>query len=52
MRLNIETIWRFLKFAEVCKRVPNQTTIEAIKEANDASGLKRYGSFRELRERI
>ena len=32
--------------------VPNQATIEAMKEANDIARLKRYRSFRELRKRI
>jgi DNA-damage-inducible protein J len=30
--------------------IPNEETIAAMKEANNPSGLKKYGSFRELRE--
>ena len=53
-----EAIRLFLKQVELHNglpfsiAVPNQATIEAMKEANDISRLKRYGSFRELRERI
>jgi len=53
-----EAIRLFLKQVELHRglpfsvAVPNQTTIEAMKEANDAAGLRRYGSFHELRERI
>ena len=53
-----EAIRLFLKQVELHKGlpfsivVPNQATIEAMKEANDISRLKRYGSFRELRKLI
>jgi DNA-damage-inducible protein J len=32
--------------------VPNAETVAAMKEANRPSALRRYGSFRELRERL
>ena len=32
--------------------IPNKETIAAMKKANDTAALKRYVSFRELRERI
>lgn len=53
-----EAIRLFLRQVELHKglpfpvAVPNQATIEAMKETNDVSALKRYRSFRELRERI
>jgi DNA-damage-inducible protein J len=53
-----EAIRLFLRQVELHKglpfpvAVPNQTTIEAMKEANNISRLKRYRSLRELRERI
>ncbi len=52
MRLPIDSIRRLLERAGLCKRVPNQATIEALKEANDIARLKLYDSFAELRERI
>ena len=52
MRLIIQAIRRFLKHAKLRRRVPNQATIEAMKEANHPAELKRYDSFREIRERI
>lgn len=53
-----EAIRLFLKQVELHKGlpfqvvVPNQETVAAMKEANDSTALRRYGSFRELRERI
>jgi len=32
--------------------IPNEETIAAMAEANNPASLKRYRSFRELRERI
>jgi DNA-damage-inducible protein J len=32
--------------------VPNAETVAAMAEANNPAGLKRYRSFRELRERV
>lgn len=32
--------------------IPNEETVAAMMETNDAAALKRYRSFRELRERI
>ena len=32
--------------------VPNKETVAAMMETNNPEALKRYGSFRELRERI
>jgi DNA-damage-inducible protein J len=32
--------------------IPNEETVAAMKETNDATALKRYSSFRQLRERI
>ena len=52
MRLTIQAIRLFLKQAKVRRRIPNQATIEAMKEAINTTGLRRHGSFRELRERI
>lgn len=53
-----EAIRLFLKQVELHRglpfpvAVPNKTTIDAMQEANDAAALKRYGSFRELRDRL
>ena len=53
-----EAIRLFLKQVELYKglpfsvAMPNQETVEAMTEANAGVGLKRYSSFRELRERI
>jgi len=53
-----EAIRLFLRQVELHKglpfpvAVPNQATIEAMTEANNISGLKRYRWFRELRERL
>ena len=53
-----EAIRIFLKQVELHRglpfavAVPNSETIAAMTEANQAAGLKRYGSFLELRERI
>jgi DNA-damage-inducible protein J len=53
-----EAIRLFLKQVELHQglpfpfALPNQETVEAMKQANDASALRRYKSFRELRERI
>jgi antitoxin component of RelBE/YafQ-DinJ toxin-antitoxin module len=33
-------------------RIPNEETVAAMKEANDPATLRRYGSFRELREKV
>ena len=49
MRLTIDSIRRFLEQAGLGMRVPNQNTVEAMKEANAFTGLKRYDSFHELR---
>jgi antitoxin component of RelBE/YafQ-DinJ toxin-antitoxin module len=32
--------------------IPNEQTIAAMAEANSPATLKRYGSFRELRDRM
>ena len=32
--------------------IPNAETVAAMREANDPAALKRYRSFRELREKI
>ena len=32
--------------------IPNEETVKAMMETNDATALKRYRSFRELREQI
>lgn len=32
--------------------IPNEETIAALREANDATALKRYRSFREVREQL
>jgi DNA-damage-inducible protein J len=53
-----EAIRLFLKQVELHKglpfpvSIPNEETIAAMMETNDTSALKRYRSFRELRERI
>lgn len=53
-----EAIRLFLKQVELHKglpfpvSVPNEETIAAMREANDAAALKRYRSFRELRGQI
>lgn len=53
-----EAIRLFLKQVEMHNglpfqvAVPNRETVAAMKEANDPAALRRYGSFRELRERI
>jgi len=52
MRLTVQAIRLFLKHADLLRRVPNQATIAAMNETNRVADLGRYGSFRELRERI
>jgi DNA-damage-inducible protein J len=53
-----EAIRLFLKQVELygglpfSVSVPNRETIAAMAEANDVTALKRYHSFRELRERL
>jgi len=53
-----EAIRLFLKQVELHKglpfpvSIPNDETVAAMMEANDEAALKRYRSFRELRERI
>jgi DNA-damage-inducible protein J len=53
-----EAIRLFLKQVELHKglpfpvSIPNEETIAAMMETNDATALKRYRSFRELREQI
>ncbi len=53
-----EAIRLFLKQVELHKglpfpvKVPNAETVAAMTEANDPATLRRYGSFRELREKI
>ena len=53
-----EAIRLFLKQVELHKglpfpvAIPNRETVEAMKEANNPRALRRYKSFRELRERI
>ncbi len=53
-----EAIRLFLKQVELHRglpfpvSVPNEETVAAMVEANDAVALKRYRSFRELRERM
>jgi DNA-damage-inducible protein J len=50
-----EAIRLFLRQVDLHKglpfpvRIPNPETAAAMKEANDPSTLRRYGSFRELR---
>jgi len=41
-----------LETSKATRTVPNQETIEAMKEADIFDVLKRHDSFRELRERI
>jgi DNA-damage-inducible protein J len=53
-----EAIRLFLKQVELHKglpfpiSIPNEETVAAMMETNDATALKRYRSFRELREQI
>jgi DNA-damage-inducible protein J len=53
-----EAIRLFLKQVELHKglpfpvSVPNAETVAAMREANQPATLKRYRSFRELRERL
>ena len=53
-----EAIRLFLKQVELHKglpfpvSIPNEETIAAMMETNDATALKRYRSIRELREQI
>ena len=53
-----EAIRLFLKQVELHKglpfpvSIPNEETIAAMMETNDATALKHYRSFREVRERI
>jgi DNA-damage-inducible protein J len=53
-----EAIRLFLKQVELHKglpfpvSIPNEETVAAMMETNDAAALKHYRSFRELRERI
>jgi DNA-damage-inducible protein J len=53
-----EAIRLFLKQVELHKglpfrvSIPNEETIAAMMEAEDATALKRYRSFRELREQV
>ena len=53
-----EAIRLFLKQVELHKglpfalSIPNEETIAAMREANDPAALRRYRSFRELRERV
>ena len=53
-----EAIRLFLKQVELHRglpfpvAVPNKETVAAMMETNNPEALKRYGSFRELRERI
>ena len=53
-----EAIRLFLKQVELHRglpfsvSIPNAETVAAMKEANNPSSLKRYGSFRELREQL
>ena len=53
-----EAIRLFLKQVELHKglpfpvSIPNGETVAAMMETNDAAALKRYRSFRELREQI
>ena len=52
-----EAIRLFLKQVELHRglpfavSIPNANTVAAKREANEPGALKRYGSFRELRER-
>ena len=53
-----EAIRLFLKQVELHKglpfpvAIPNEETVAAMMETNDVAALKRYRSFRELRERL
>jgi DNA-damage-inducible protein J len=53
-----EAIRLFLKQVELHEglpfsiAIPNKETVAAMMEANDPAALKRYRSFRELREKI
>jgi DNA-damage-inducible protein J len=53
-----EAIRLFLRQVELHKglpfavSIPNEETVEAMREANDPAALRRYRSFRELRQRI
>jgi len=53
-----EAIRLFLKQVELHRglpfpvSIPNEETVAAMMEPNDPTALKRYRSFRELRERI
>ena len=53
-----EAIRLFLKQVELHKglpfpvSIPNRETVAAMMETNDAAALKRYRSFRELREQL
>jgi DNA-damage-inducible protein J len=53
-----EAIRLFLKQVELHKglpfpvSIPNAETVAAMMETNNAAALKRYRSFRELRERL
>ena len=53
-----EAIRLFLRQVELHKGlpfpivIPNAETVAAMREANDPAALKRYRSFRELREKI
>jgi len=52
-----EAIRLFLRQVELHRglpfqvKVPNEETVAAMQEANDPATLRRYGSFRELREK-
>lgn len=53
-----EAIRLFLRQVELHKglpfavSVPNEETVAAMREANEPAALRRYRSFRELRQRI
>lgn len=53
-----EAIRLFLKQVEMYNGlpfpvlIPNEETVSAMREADDPAALRRYGSFRELRDRI
>jgi len=53
-----EAIRLFLKQVELHKglpfpvKVPNSETVAAMREANDPATLMRFGSFRELRDKV
>jgi len=53
-----EAIRLFLKQVELHKglpfavSIPNEETVAAMREANEPAPLRRYRSFRELRERV